>query len=93
MREFQNRGAKALKSLEDFKDDLVFDYKYTGKSYLAYCDNQNEFYLEDYKGNKCLVNDKSGCCLFPNTYTLGKSLEYASLINDNSSKTAIFEEV
>lgn len=90
---FQNHGAKALKSLDDFKDNLVFDYKDTGKNYLIYCDNQEEFKLKDYKGNICLVKDKSGCCLVPNTYTLGKSLEYASLINDNSSKTAIFEEV
>ena len=27
-----------------------------------------------------------GCCLVPTTYILGKALEYADLISDNSSK-------
>ena len=33
-----------------------------------------------------------GCCLVPTTYILGKALEYADLISDNSSKRAKYKE-
>ena len=85
-------GAKALKRLEDFKDNFVFDFKYTGKNLLIYNDEQEEFELIDYKGKKSKVKDKHGVCLVPTTYTLSKALEYANLISDNSSKRAVFKE-
>lgn len=85
-------GALGLKSLEDFKDDFVFDFKYTNKNLLMYCENQEQCNIIDYQGNEYKVTDKSGCCLVPTTYVLGKSLEYADLISDNSSKRAIFKE-
>lgn len=85
-------GAKALKSLEDFKDGLVFDYKYTGKNLLQYNDEMEEFDLIDYKGKKYTVKDKYGCVILPTTYNLGKSLEYAKLLSDDSSERAIFRE-
>ena len=87
------RGAKALKNLSDFKDDFVFDYKDTNKNLLIYCEDMKEFNLVDYKGESCLVKDKSGCCVIPTTYVLGKALEYANLITDESSKRAIYKEV
>lgn len=85
-------GAKALKKLSDFKDNLVFDFKDTGKNLLMYNDNQESFMLKDYLGNKLEVTDKYGCCLVPTTYVLGKSEEYANLLSDESSKRAIFKE-
>lgn len=85
-------GALGLKSLEEFKDDFVFDYKYTNKNLLMYCENQEQCSIIDYQGNEYVVTDKTGCCLVPTTYILGKSLEYADLISDNSSKRAIFKE-
>lgn len=85
-------GAKALKSLEDFKDGLVFDYKYTGKNLLQYNDEMEPFKLIDYKGKKYTVTDKFGCVILPTTYNLGKSLEYAKLLSDDSSERAIFRE-
>lgn len=85
-------GSKALKDLKDFKDDFVFDYKDTGKQLIVYCDEQKEFELTDYKGKRYKVTDKSGVCFIPTTYVLGKSLEYANLISDNSSKRAIYTE-
>ena len=42
-------GAKALKTLEDFRDNLLFDYNITHKNSLMYCDNQEEIELTDYK--------------------------------------------
>lgn len=85
-------GAKALKSLEDFRDDFVFSFEDTGKNLLMYVDNQSEFELTDYLGNKEVVRDKSGCCLVPTTYVLGKALEYATLLTDASSKRARYKE-
>lgn len=85
-------GAKALKSLDEFRDDFVFDYEFTGKNLLLYNDEQYEVEITDYKGQKLKVNDKHGVCLVPTTYTLSKALEYANLISDNSAKRAVFKE-
>lgn len=86
------QGAKALKNLSDFKDDFVFDFKYTNKNLLMYCENQEKCFITDYLGNTEEVTDKSGCCIVPTTYVLGKALEYADLISDNSSKRAKYKE-
>lgn len=88
----KEKGAKALKNLNDFRDNFVFSFEETGKNLLIYVDNQSPFVLTDYKGKESIVNDKSGCSLIPTTYVLGKALDYASLINDNSSQRAIYRE-
>ena len=67
------QGAKALKSLKDFKDDFVFDFKYTNKNLLIYNDEMKPFDLTDYKGKTRTVTDKYSCVLIPTTYVLGKS--------------------
>lgn len=84
-------GAKALKSLEEFKDDFLFSYDYTNKNTLFYCEYQTPFNLTDHKGNKYKVSDFSGCCLVPTSYTLSKALEYSNLIN-NTSNRAIYKK-
>ena len=84
-------GNKCLKRIEDFKDDLVFDYKYTNKQSIIYNDRQLPIDIIDYLGIKYKVDDKSGCCLLPTTYQLGKSLDYANLLIDNSSNRAKFK--
>ena len=50
-----------------------------------------EFDLTDYQGHITHVIDKSGCCLLPTTYVLGKALEYAKLLDDSSNR-AIYDE-
>ena len=90
---FQRNGAKGLKDLKDFKDDFVFDYKYTHKQLLIYNDEQKPFELVDYQGKKLQVTDKSGCCFVPTTYVLGKALDYADLLSDESSARSIYKEV
>ena len=87
------KGARALKKLEDFKDNFIFDFKNTGKNLLIYNDEMIDFELEDYQGNKELLKNRYGCVLVPTTYELGKSEEYAELITDESSARAIFREV
>ena len=85
-------GAKALKDLHDFKDDFVFEYKDTNKNLLFYVEDQQPVEVTDYLGNKYTITDKSGCCLVPTTYVLGKALEYANLVSDASSSRAIYKE-
>jgi hypothetical protein len=86
------KGAeRCLSKIDDFRDDLIFDYKYTNKKMLAYNDKQKNFDLIDYFGVKYKVADKTGVCLLPTTYKLGKALEYADLLTDNSSTRAKFK--
>lgn len=87
------KGASALKGdLNNFKDDLVFTFEDTGKNLLFYTEGQEPVEITDYLGNKTIVDDKSGCCIVPTTYILGKAREYANLLSDNSSKRAIYQE-
>lgn len=88
----KKRGAKCLNSLEEFRDDLVFKSSITGKQTLIYLDEQQENNLVDYQGNVYTNKDKTGCCLIPCSYVLGKAFDYANLISDESSKRAIYKE-
>ena len=85
-------GAKAIKSLNDFKSNFVFRFEDTNKLTLIYSENQSKIEMIDYLGNKNIVSDKSGCCFLPATYELSMALDYANLVNDNSSKRAIYKE-
>ena len=92
MLEFQKNGAKGLKDLSMFKDEFVFKYEDTGKLLLSYCENQEPMYVKDYLGKEAYVTDKSGCCLVPTTYELGKALDYVELIEEKSSERALYKE-
>ena len=83
-------GADCLKSLDEFRDDLVFDFDHTNKLTLAYNDNQIPVTITDYLGKVYTVTDKSGICMLPTTYKLGKSLDYAELITDECTERARF---
>ena len=84
----KSKGAKCLNSLDEFRDDLVFDFEHTNKLTLAYNDNQREVEITDYLGNTYTVKDKSGICMLPTTYKLGKALDYAYLIGEESTERA-----
>ena len=86
------KGKKSLKDLTDFKDGLLFKSKDTGKLLLYYVDNQEPILMKDYQGNEYVVDDVSGCCLLPCSYTLGKSLDYAELISDTIAERSLFNE-
>ena len=81
-----------LKSLEEFEDDFVFKYEDTGKQTSFYNENQIPVTITDYLGNEYQVRDKTGIAMVPTSYTLGRSLEYAHLISDESSRRAIYKE-
>lgn len=85
-------GCKALKDINEFRDDFIFRYKDTGKLLIQYVENQEPHHVIDYQGNDYYITDVSGCCLLPTTYVLGKSADYTELLTDNSSNHAIFKE-
>ena len=85
-------GAKALKSLDEFRDEFTFKFSDTNKNLILYTEEQGPIEVTDYLGLNYLVTDKSGCCILPNTYKLSKSLDYANLINDDSSARARYKE-
>lgn len=84
-------GSKCLKSLSDFKDNLVFDYDITNKNTIQYNEKQNEVDLIDYEGKKYHATDKTGVALIPAQYTLGKAFDYVELLEDSSSERAIYK--
>ena len=86
------QASKALKNLDEFKNDFVFKYEDTGKNMIAYNENQNEFILTDYNGLEYKVTDKYGICILPTTYKLGISEEYFELITNESSKHSVYKE-
>ena len=92
MLEFLKSGSNGLENLKQFKDNFVFRFEDTGKLLLSYCENQEGLYVTDYQGRESFVTDKSGCCLIPTTYELGKALDYIELIEEKSSQRAIYEE-
>ena len=91
--EFQNVGAASLKNdLRNFTDGLIFPFEETGKNMLIYNDMQESFILEDYQGNKEEIRQKTGACIVPATYELGKSIDYTNFISEESSSRSIYKE-
>ncbi len=64
------KGSTAIKSLDEFRDDLEFKFEDTGKNILFYTEEQEETEITDYLGTKDIVTDKSGCCILPCSYIL-----------------------
>ena len=85
-------GYKCIKTMEDFKDNLYFPSSITNKKAAIYNDYQDEYLLVDYQGNEERITDKSTMLLIPASYTLGKSQDYQTLLTDNSSERARFNE-
>lgn len=88
----KEKGANCLDDLNDFRDNFEFKSSITGKQTLIYIDEQEEDILIDCQGNVYLNTDKTGCCLIPCSYVLGKSYDYINLITEESSKRAIYKE-
>ena len=70
-------GSKCLKSLEEFRDDFIFESKVTGKLQLFYNEEKNiNLTVTDYKGKTRDINFSYGIGFVPCTYTLKKSSFY-----------------
>lgn len=82
-------GSKCLDSLEEFEDGFIFDSKTTNKKAAVYNDEQKPIVLTDYRGVSLEVKDKTGVCLIPSDYTMGKSSDFNTWL---SSQRAIYKE-
>ena len=82
------KGAKALKSLDDFKNGFVFDYKHSGKNLLTYNDDQTPVEVIDYQGNVWICRDKYGLNLSPTTYKLGVDSDLQRYLDRTTHYTA-----
>ena len=67
-------GVLGLKNLSEFKDNFVFDFKYTNKNLLMYCENQENCNIIDYQGNEYTVKDKSRLLCSSNNLYIRKSV-------------------
>lgn len=86
------KGSICIKTMEDFNDGLYFPSSITNKKAAIYNDYQDEFLLVDYQGNEERICEKSSMLLIPASYTLGKSQDYQTLLIDNSSERARYNE-
>lgn len=86
------KGARSLKTLDDFRDNHIFEHKDTGKNILLYNDEMIDYGMKDCQGNIEHLSNRFGCTILPTTYELGKALDYANLISDESSKRSVYRE-
>lgn len=77
----RKKAVSALKSIDDFQDGFVFDYKSADKLTHTYIDNQPSITYIDADGNRYTSTQRHSIVLQPTTYTLGVTDEYETLIN------------
>lgn len=85
-------AGKSLKSLEDFKDGYIFNYKDCNKMISYYNDNYIPMTLYDDFGNSYTSINKFGICLMPTTYEIGLERNYARLLLENELNIVQVEE-
>ncbi len=87
----KKKGASQIKSLDEFRDGLVFDYEHSGKSILHYNDDQPTVTFCKGKYDEFISTYKYAICLQPTTYVMSKTEEFIDLITSiANSQTALF---
>lgn len=86
----KEKGAKKLKSLEDFKLDTVWNYHESGRTVAYYNDNQKTIHIDGHT-----IDYKYGVVLQPTTYTLSLAKNYSDFLKDckdyvEVSETCVF---
>lgn len=74
-------GKAKIKSVDDFKDGLVWDTQESEKLIAKYNDNQNSCIWIDRDGNAYESEAKYGICLQPTTFDLSISNEFSHFLN------------
>lgn len=87
------KGVVALKNdINNFNDNLFFNASDTEKKQIFYNDEQPSIKVIDYLGNEEIISEKKGICLMPCSYTLSKSLVYATKLSDISDVRKKYKE-
>ena len=76
----KKKGAKQLKSLKQFKNDLVFDYDHTGKLLMKYLDDMPRIVWNKGQYDEFYSPYKYGINAQPTTYSMSLSDEYLDLL-------------
>ena len=66
-------------SLDNFKKDMIFDYKDCGKMASFYVDDQPDITFKDYKGVRYTSKQRHGICLQRVEYAMGIDEQYEAL--------------
>lgn len=82
-------AVSALKKIEDFNDELEFDYETSGRIIVHYCDNQEENLLIDDNGIEYITNDNYGICAQPTKYSMSISDEYQDYFTAMQDKKTV----
>lgn len=75
-------AVRAFKSINDFNNDFVFGYEYSGRLIHYYEDDQEPFTYTDVNGNEYRCTQRHSIILQPSTYKLGQTDEYQALIDE-----------
>lgn len=81
---------------DSFTKETSFNTDFSGKLILYYNDNQQECEIEDYQGNKQIVNQKFGICFVPTTYSMklnGEFKTFLEMVNSNTLHTTITDRL
>lgn len=75
-------GGKAIKHLEDFIQDFVFDYEYCKRLIMTYmCDNPPVLWNEN-QNDEYLSTEQYGVNSMPSTYSMSLGAEFTQLLSD-----------
>ena len=91
-------GSKYIEEngFDSFTKETSFNTDFSGKLILYYNDNQQECEIEDYQGNKQIVNQKFGICFVPTTYSMklnGEFKTFLEMVNSNTLHTTITDRL
>ena len=78
----KKKGVGALKSIEDFTFNLVFDVENCGKLTHTYIDNEISGTVVDYLGSVGRYHELSAVHLEPTTYEMTLASEYGLFLNE-----------
>lgn len=76
----KSAGKKKLKSVDEFKDQTMWDTKESEKLTAVYNDNQPDSVWIDRDGNIWHSSDRYGICLAPTTFDLSMSKEFIKFL-------------
>ena len=82
-----------LKSIDEFKDGLVFDVEHAKKTLMSYEDDMQPIVWNKGQYDEFYSTYKYGICALPTTYSLGiteEFNEFVTMLQNGSTETEIF---
>lgn len=87
----KEKGAKQLKSLDEFRDGFIFDIEHCGKMIMHYNDNMPPVKYKAGKYDEFVSEYCYGICGEPTNYTMNKTKDYVELLEKiKNTQTRLF---